>query len=112
MADTRRIKPPTRIDLSYQKIEIVFLSKKENPDTLGGYEPDDHKIEIRSRLKWEEEANTLLHELLHAIYHCYRIKDKSDEEVTVTTMSNGLMELMTRNPKLQEYFTRVWDANR
>lgn len=102
----RRVKPPKEVQISYQKINVLV-----GPcDDLGFYEPNDHRIRILEKQKWSEESNTLLHELFHAVYHCYNLDQKSDEEKIVNAFANGMMEAMTRNPELRKYFQKVWDA--
>lgn len=108
MGRYRRVKPPTVVELSYQKISICFFPESDTTDDLGTYLANEYKILIRSKLRWEEEANTLLHELFHAIFFCYNIREKSDEETIVTKLANGYNEIMIRNPKLRDYFRKVW----
>lgn len=105
-ARIRRIKLPTSVLVSYQSIKISV-----GPcDDLGFYEPHLHEIRIREKQKWSEEANTFLHELFHAVYHCYNLDKKSDEEKVVSGFANGMMEVMSRNPELILYFSKVWNA--
>lgn len=105
-ARVRRVKVPQSVQVSYQRIKISVGPCED----LGNYHTEDHVIRIREKLKWTEEANTLLHELLHAIYHCYTLDRKADEEKIVCSMANGLMEVMARNPEILNYFTKVWNA--
>jgi len=42
--------------------------------------------------------NTLIHEILHAIYREYDISDEDDEETTVTRLANGLCQVSLDNP--------------
>lgn len=109
----RRVRLPQSIQVSYQNIGItVGETKGEDKDEvlLGYYDPDNHRIHVKSKQKWEEESNTLLHELFHAIYHCYNLDKKSDEEKIVRGFANGMMEVMSRNPQLRKYFMKVWNA--
>lgn len=103
----RRVKPPTKIDVSYQKLNVIVGKCEE----LGYYEADLHQIKLQANQKWHEEANTLLHELLHAIWWCYNLGDDDEqEEKIVKSLSNGLMELFARNPDVLTYFSKVWAA--
>jgi Zn-dependent peptidase ImmA (M78 family) len=55
-----------------------------------------------------EEADTLLHEILHAIWHCMGIQEGSlDEERVVRMVASGLMTVMMDNPQLLKYFQAV-----
>jgi hypothetical protein len=60
----------TKIKIGYADIEIKFLSKKESPkwfkDHFGEYDSSKSQILINDNLTKIEEANTFIHELLHA----------------------------------------------
>lgn len=47
--------------------------------------------------------DTLLHELLHAIYWTWNIHDTDDEERTVASMSTGLTQVIRDNPDLLRF---------
>lgn len=104
----RRVKPPTKVDVSYQKLNVVV----GKCDELGYYESDLHQIKLQANQKWHEEANTLLHEILHAIWFCYNLglEDEQEEKI-VASLANGLMEMFARNPEALQYFVKVWTAS-
>ena len=43
---------------------------------------------------------TLMHEILHAIFWSYGVKDIDDEERTITGLAVGLSQVWQDNPKL------------
>lgn len=45
------------------------------------------------------QANTLIHECLHAIWHTQNLPDRSDEETVVTRVADGLVQLIRDNPQ-------------
>ena len=50
-----------------------------------------------------ERKNTLLHEVLHGICYVYNIGlEHEEEERIVTTIANGLIQVLQDNPKLLE----------
>lgn len=101
----RRIKPPKKVAVSYQNLNVSYGKCKE----LGYYEAALSNIKLQEGQKWDEEANTLLHELLHAIWWCYNLGVNDDkEEKVVGTLANGLSDMFQRNPELVKYFTKVW----
>ena len=105
----RRVRPPKQVDVSYQKVKVLIGKCVE----LGYYESDIHRIKLQKGQKWHEEANTLLHELLHAVWFCYNLGlDDDQEEKVVGTLANGLMELFARNPEVVKYFVKVWEASK
>lgn len=106
----RRVRPPSSIDLSYQKLKVKLSKTIEE---AGLYYAEDNSIILQEGQKWHEEANTLLHEILHAICHCYNLhlSEKLEEKV-VCNITNGLMEVLSRNPELLKYFHKVLDGHR
>lgn len=50
-------------------------------------------------------ANTLLHELMHAIYWVYEIRDGDDQERTVTTMATGMTQVFKDNPNIVNFIS-------
>ena len=52
-------------------------------------------------------VETLIHEITHAIYHAYVIKDGDDEERTVTTMARGWAQVYYDNPDLLRWMAKV-----
>ena len=60
----------TKIKIGYADIKIKLLNKKDYPkwckDHFGEYDSNKSEMLINSNLSNIEEANTFLHELLHA----------------------------------------------
>jgi Zn-dependent peptidase ImmA (M78 family) len=60
----------TKIKIGYADIKIKLLNKKDYPkwckDHFGEYDSNKSEMLINSNLSKIEEANTFLHELLHA----------------------------------------------
>lgn len=48
-------------------------------------------------------CDTLLHEVLHAIYWVYTIDEKDGEERTVAMLSTALLQVFMDNPDLREF---------
>lgn len=53
------------------------------------------------------QLDTLLHELNHAIWWAYGIKDEDKEERTVSVMATGMVQILRDNPKLLKYINEV-----
>lgn len=102
----RRLAIPSTVRVSYQMIHI-----KVGPcEDLGWYDAEFHEIVIREGQTLPEEANTLLHEILHAVFHCYNLDKRSNEEKIVGGFANGMTEVMTNNPTILRYFARAWSG--
>ena len=55
-----------------------------------------------------EEADTLLHEILHAIWYCMSVSmGGADEEQIVRRLASGMLSVMMDNPELLKYFQSI-----
>lgn len=91
------------VKVGYKEYKVVEQVLQTATDVNYGMH-DGSKSTIYINPEWCKKdcrhANTLIHELLHAIYDVYHIQDTDDEERTVTTMANGLTQVLKDNPEL------------
>ena len=88
------------IQIGYKTYKIDYI---DNPmgDNHGICHKDDGKIFIDKDQPPEDLLNTTIHEILHAIFHCYGSDaDDEEEEKNVTFLANGITEVILRNPEL------------
>lgn len=90
-----------KLKIGYQDVEVKFSDMEE----YGCYHSDKGVIKIQEGTEGKEYLNTLIHEVLHAIYYTYglkRLPDHTDEkeEHIVTTLGNALTQVITDNPEL------------
>lgn len=94
---------PTTVKIGYKDFTIRMASNL--PDCVGDctFPASDHlkgKIRIQRGMAGVEKANTVLHEILHAI--CYtqglQLSEKTEERV-VFAMTNGLIQFIRDNPR-------------
>ena len=86
--------------------------KKDNmSDCYGQYLQKENKIEIQPELKKIDEANVLLHEVLHAIAYVSgettdggRLSESTNEEAVVNNFTNHLIQVFRDNHWLLSYF--------
>jgi Zn-dependent peptidase ImmA (M78 family) len=52
-------------------------------------------------------ADTLLHEVLHAVWHEYGLQDDDREERIVHTLASGLIQVMRDNPQVIRYLLKL-----
>jgi hypothetical protein len=112
----------TKIKIGYADIEIKLLSKKESPkwfkDHFGEYDSSKSQILINDNLTKIEEANTFIHELLHASIWISGLsaeggvlEPKKREEIVVNTLANNLAQVFRDNkwvlPYLKKNLTEV-----
>jgi len=108
-------------DINNKKIKIGYTTlsiKKQAPqfhkdnmsDNYGQYLSRENKIEIQPDLSNIDEANTLLHEVLHASVWVSSLSQSGqplqqtdDEEVVVNSLSNTLTQVFIDNKWLLPY---------
>lgn len=90
-------------DVKIERVKTSFI--KNNSDYWGQYVARENKIEIQEEAKGLDLANTLLHEVIHAIvYHSSLnsqggpLHDDDNEEQAVNSMTNWLMTVLRDNP--------------
>ena len=111
-------------DINNKKIKIGYATlsiKKQAPqfhkdnmsDSYGQYLSRENKIEIQPELSDVDEANTLLHEILHASVWISSLSQSgqplqqtNDEEVVVNSLSNKLTQVFIDNEWLLPYLTK------
>ena len=91
---------PRRVRLGYQTIPIEIMPI-EGANGVYHSHPQT-KIIIHPDQPPRQELNSVLHELLHAVWDHFNLPQE-DEEKCVTAMANGITELFVRNPKLREF---------
>jgi len=59
-------------------------------------------IRIATGHKKSHISETLMHEIMHAIFWSYGLKAEDDEERTITGLAAGLSQVFQDNPQLYE----------
>jgi hypothetical protein len=102
------------IKIGYADVKIRFLNKKESPkwckDHFGEYDSNKSEMLINSNLTKIEEANTFLHELLHASFWISGLsteggvlEPKKREEIVVHALANNLAQVFRDNKWILPY---------
>ena len=103
------------IKIGYQDITIERDTStfQKQSDAYGEYEHRKNQITIQQGLSPLDEANTLLHEILHGVAYINSLTqtgqplDKEDsEEVVINTITNGLAQVFRDNKWLLPYFIK------
>ena len=92
---------PTHIKLGYRTLVV----EPRLMDDFGEYINSENKIIYNSKQTPPELVNTILHELLHAIFEDRVVGLVSDrnEETIVNALANGLMSVFVDNPQLLNF---------
>lgn len=99
---------PTTIKVGWKDLKIEYVDptfKKYNADYWGQFVARKGLIEVQREAQGDDLANTLLHEVLHAIVYTASLnaeggaleEDKHEEQV-VNSITNHLMGVFKDNP--------------
>jgi hypothetical protein len=71
---------------------------------------DGESIHVTKGQRGPALADTVMHELLHAIFKTFALKDEDDEERIVSAISKGLVGVLRDNPNFAPWLND--EANR
>ena len=94
------------------KVQAPEFKKANMTDCYGQYTQRENIIDIQPGLSDIDEANTLIHEILHAAVWISSLSQSgqplqqtNDEEVVVNSLSNKLTQILIDNEWLLPYLT-------
>ena len=105
-------KIPERIKIGYQDVAIERETStfSKQTDSYGEYDHRKNTITIQTELSDLDEADTLLHEILHGIAYINSLTvggmplDKEEkEEIVINQITNGLMQVFRDNKWLLDF---------
>ena len=103
------------VKIGYQDITIERDTStfQKQSDCYGEYEHRKNQITIQQGLSPLDEANTLLHEILHGVSYINSLTQtgqpldsENKEEVVINTITNGLAQVFRDNKWLLHYFMK------
>ena len=103
------------IKIGYQDVTIERDTStfQKQSDCYGEYEHRKNQITIQKGLSPLDEANTLLHEILHGVSYINSLTQtgqpldsENKEEVVINTITNGLAQVFRDNKWLLPYFIK------
>jgi hypothetical protein len=88
-----------------QATYTVHLLPENHTDTYGVCLSNHQRIYLSRNQKWEQAGNTLLHELMHAIYHQSGLCaiPNPDEETIVNIMATWTHMVLVENPDVADF---------
>lgn len=110
---------PTHLLIGPYRWEVRLISSElaSAKKVFGLCDVDTRIISIDESLSPDKLLDTVLHEILHAVYYTQNLLPSRDEEYTVTSLSRGLTAVLLLNPSLSSFihachqsFQRVPDA--
>lgn len=103
---------PHRISIEISTAAHNAAQVAETASLYGRYDPGANRITIQPDLHRDQEADTLLHELLHAVATGTgltasggALEDAERQEVVVSALAPALLDLLRRNRTLVDYLT-------
>ena len=106
------MKLPDKVRIGYQDIVIdrEKASFSKPTDSYGEYDHRKNSITIQSELSNLDEANTLIHEILHGISYINSLTvsgrpldTDNKEEIVINQITNGLVQVFRDNSWLTSY---------
>lgn len=100
---------PKKIRIGYKDYQVIPV-KIQHPDLSEAFGLCDNvgaKIFVRTDMAPEMVADTLLHEIMHAVWYYMGLDDRELEENAINRLSSGLICAMIDNPDLLKYLTKT-----
>ena len=104
---------PPSIRVGPYDYAVKRTEKVDDANSYGSLDFENHTITLRHKYKSAHmEADTVLHEVLHAAWFTSNLKAKDDEERIVSGLATALTQVMRDNPKLFQALARMVKAKR
>jgi len=106
------VKLPDKIRIGYQDIVIEHETStfQKQTDSYGEYDHRKNSITVQTGLSPLDEANTVVHEVLHGIAYINSLTasgqpldSENKEEVVINQFTNGLVQVLRDNEWLLTY---------
>ena len=95
-----------KVRIGYKDYKISFVKRVDIQKSCGECDNTLGTIRIDKELKDIERANTVLHEVMHAIFYTQGLQlTAKQEELIVTSITNGLIGFSRDN---REFFDSVF----
>ena len=104
-----------KIKIGYQDVSVErdTTTFQKQSDAYGEYDHRKNTISIQEGLSPLDEANTLLHEIMHGVAYISSLTQTGEpldtenkEEMVINTMTNGLAQVFRDNKWLLPYFIK------
>jgi len=97
---------PKTLKIGYRVYDIVPLSSPdfEMTDKYGWCDKVNSRIYLYVSDQPMVTADTLLHEVIHAVWSWMGLEERHDEEAAATRLGTGLINVFYDNPDLLEFF--------
>lgn len=107
---------PARVTVGCALVDVAVVDThgdQLNGDKMGSHNGDASRVYIADNLSGHQLANTLLHEVMHAIWYtqglchdCLASNPAGLQEHVVNNMTNGLIQVIRDNPDLVKFLQK------
>jgi uncharacterized protein YqeY len=105
---------PHRLKIAGKVIKVRIMSEAEfqEKSVWGLYDSFAGEIAIYPVMTPSNMLDTLIHEVLHAVFDGWNLQDSDEEERTVHTMATALQTLMVDNRNFTKFLKRAIKESR
>ena len=98
---------PICYTVAHSQQAMDAYNAKHHEDCVGSAEHSAAVITLADAPSHDNKADTLLHEVLHAVLSVYNLRDKTADEHFVALLATTLLDTLRRNPALVAYLVEV-----
>jgi hypothetical protein len=108
-----RPKPPAYVRVASASYHVVFVDRFSDPGVLGDVDYSRHVIRLRSGMNVQDEAEDLVHELLHAMLEDRGTREEMTGHEFIYLVAPKLVDtLYAQNPELGKYLDQASRSHR
>lgn len=90
------------IKIGARRYSLRAMPAEDRSEIHGKISMDRGLIMLDPAIPADNQAETLLHEILHGVWYAYNLEDGLKEEAVVTALGTGLMAIFVDNPDLMK----------
>ena len=103
-----RPRPPEYVRVESATYHVIFVDRFADPGVLGDVDYGRHVIRLRSGMAVQDEAEDLMHELLHAMLNDEGTRQEMTGHEFIYLVAPKLIDtLYADNPQLGRYMNRA-----
>lgn len=109
------VKPPKIVKVGYLRMALEFVPETELGDSRGQWRQHEGRILIADHLSYQDQAETVIHELLHGCYPVFdmpALESALVEEVVVSTIAPHFAQIIRDNPALMTWMRQCLNTDK
>ena len=103
-----------KLKIGHHTVRVVPIHEELDQDlnVYGDFSGARKRIRLLGRASPTDQAETLIHEILHACFDAHGWPKEMDEETTCQLVARGLSQVFQANPKLHAILNEALTAGR